>query len=131
MTARSLSVVLAVSLAALVSHPVLADDAARQLARDSLSFVGRMDALLDGAIRSGDRGDFDRFVFKPTVAQMERWPKAGTDGTYDAFRRCFFALDAFRTYAQNSFSGAARLDAKSPTAKDYAEQKKLCSAAVK
>lgn len=118
------------TVAALLSVPAWAADPARQLAAESLAFVGRMEALLDGAIRSGDPADFKRFVGQPTLAQMQRWPKIG-DAAHDRYRRCFFAVDAFRVYADVSFENGSRADAQSRTAKDYAEQKVLCKQAVK
>lgn len=118
------------ALTAWLSAPAFGADAARQLAVDSLAFVGRMDAMLDGAIRSGSRADFDRFVAKPTVAQMQLWPAMG-DAAHDRYRRCYFTVDAFRNYAEDSFRSGARIDAVALTAKDYAEQKALCRKTVK
>ena len=110
--------------------PAFPAEAGRQLAVDSLDFIGRMEAMLDGAIRSGSAADYERFVFQPTLAQMNKWPPL-SEASHLRYRRCQFAVDAFRNYADASFKAGARIDGQSIAAKDYAGQKALCKQSVK
>ncbi|MER2603040.1 MAG: hypothetical protein ABTR27_11835, partial [Candidatus Competibacter phosphatis] len=46
---------------------------AEQLAIDSYRHLVSYESLLDGAIRSGDKRDFERFIEKPTREIASRW----------------------------------------------------------
>lgn len=113
-----------------LSLPAAGADSPRRLAEESLVFIGRMEAMLDGAIRSGSPADYDRFVAQPTLAQLAKWPPPG-DESYLRYRRCQFAVDAFRVYADESFKDGARIDAGRPPARDFAEQRALCKQSIK
>lgn len=119
-----------VLLTAALSLPAAGADRPRQLAVESIEFINQMEAMLDGAIRSGSPDDYNRFVFKPTLAQMTKWPPL-SDESYLRYRRCQFAVDAFRNYADASFKEGARLEADSLTARDFAEQRSLCKQSIK
>lgn len=115
------------SLSALaVSAPMKPKD----LAKETADMIVSMESMLQGSIRSGDKADFYRFVEKPVVDQMHKWPPVGTNG-YDDYARCYFALDAFRVYAGDQFNASGKLPKSSPTYKDYIGQKKQCFAKIK
>lgn len=122
------TILLALSLS--LPLQALAAPKPRALAQESLDFVNRMEAMLQGSIRSGDRADLYRFVEKPTIDMMNKWPATGTAGYID-FARCQFALQDFRTYAQDQFAAGGRLPKSSPSYKDLLNSKRQCAAALK
>lgn len=110
------------SLSALaISAPMKPKD----LAKETADMIVSMESMLQGSIRSGDKADFYRFVEKPVVDQMHKWPPVGTNG-YDDYARCYFALDSFRVYAQDQFAARGMLPKSALSFKDYLGQKKLC-----
>jgi hypothetical protein len=78
------------------------------LAKETADLIKSMESMLEGSIRSGDKNDFYRFVEKPVMDQMQKWPQVGTAG-YDDYARCYFALDSFRVYAQDQFKARGAL----------------------
>lgn len=102
----------------------------KALAKDSLAFLNRMESMLQGSIRSGDAADLYRFVEQPTIEMMQKWPPM-SNASYNDFRRCQFALDAFRSYAPDQFKARGKLPKSSVTYKDYLDQKRQCAALVK
>lgn len=100
---------------------------AEQLAKDSYSFVHSKESMLDGAIKSGTKDDYNRFIYQPTVALFQKWPKPG-DVEFDKARRCQFALDAFRVYSEDQFNARGQLPKTAPSAKNYFDQKAQCKA---
>lgn len=112
-------------LALTVYQSAFAASQAEQLAIDSYRHLESHEALLDGAIRSGDRRDFERFIARPTQQIIERWPRMG-DPSFDKFIRCRFALDGFRVYSEDQFKAGGRLNKTSGQSKDYFEQKAEC-----
>lgn len=118
-------------LAALVvSQSVMAASPPEQLAIETYRHLESHEALLDGAIRSGDRRDFERFIARPTQQLLERWPRMG-DPAFDKFARCRFALDGFRVYAEDQFMARGQLTKDSnSSARDYFEQKDKCKNAL-
>lgn len=118
---------------AMVSLPALAAPAPmkpKDLAKETADMIVSMESMLQGSIRSGDKDDLYRFVEKPVVDQMHKWPPVGTKG-YDDYARCYFALDSFRVYAQDQFNARGNLPKTSLSLKDYLVQKKLCFAKIK
>lgn len=101
-----------------------------QLAVTTYQHLVSHESLLDGAIRSGDQRDFDRFIMRPTMALQDRWPKLGNP-EYDKFFRCYFALDEFRLYSEDQFRAKGKLPKGSSQAKSYFAQKSLCKQALK
>lgn len=122
-----------VVILAMVSLPVLAAPAPmkpKDLAKETADMIISMESMLQGSIRSGDKADFYRFVEKPVVDQMHKWPPVGTKG-YDDYARCYFALDSFRVFAQDQFNARGLLSKTSLSFKDYLAQKKLCFSKIK
>lgn len=118
-------------LAALVvSQSVMAASQPEQLAIETYRHLESHEALLDGAIRSGDRRDFERFISRPTQQLLERWPRLG-DPAFDKFLRCRFALDGFRVYSEDQFNARGSLLRDMGSAFDYFDQKKKCEIALK
>lgn len=125
---KKLVVILVVaSLPAMEAH---AAPKPKDLAKETTDMIVSMESMLQGSIRSGDKADFYRFVEKPVVDQLHKWPPVGTKG-YDDFARCYFALDSFRVYAQDQFAARGKLPKSAPSFKDYLGQKKLCFAKMK
>ena len=116
-------------LLTMVWVPAMAATPAEQLAKDSYSYLVAKESMLDGAIRSGSKDDYNRFIYQPTVDMMQRWPKPG-DAAFDALRRCQFALEAFRVYSEDQFKAGGILPKASQTSKDYFDQKAQCKAAL-
>lgn len=100
------------------------------LAKETADKIISLESMLQGSIRSGDKADFYRFVEKPIVDQMQKWPSVGTKG-YDEYARCYFAIDTFRVYAQDQFKARGKLDKSSISMRDYLNQKKQCFAKIK
>lgn len=119
---------LAAAAIAIFSQAAVAASPAEQLAIDSYRHMVSHESLLEGAIRSGDKRDFERFILRPTMDQMQRWPKMG-DPAYDKYRRCQFALDGFRLYSEDQFQARGQLPKEK--AKDYFEQKVQCKQVLK
>lgn len=122
-----------VVLLAMVSLPALAATSPmkpQDLAKETADMIVSMESMLQGAIRSGDKADLYRFVEKPVVDQLHKWPPVGTKG-YDDYARCYFALDSFRLYAQDQFDARGKLSKSAPSFKDYLTQKKQCFAKMK
>lgn len=99
----------------------------KALAKETADMIVSMESVLQGSIRSGDAADFYRFVEKPVADLLQKWPPVGTAG-YADYARCYFALDAFRPYAQDQFKARGALPKSSPSYKDYIGQKRLCFA---
>lgn len=113
---------------AILAQTAVAASPAEQLAVDTYRHLVSYESLLDGAIRSGDKRDFDRFIQRPTVELMQRWPRLG-DPAYDKFIACYFALDGFRLYSEDQFQARGQLP--KAKAKDYFERKGQCRQALK
>ena len=115
-------VILCVLFAA-ASGMAQADPAA--LARETAQHMQNTESLLRAAIKKGERAAFDRFILAPTETLQARWPGLA-DTRYDKYRRCQFALMAFKQYALDTFAARAPLPEAAPTRKDYKNQLALC-----
>ena len=122
-------VIRGISALVLATTPAMAASPAETLAKDSYQFLVSHESLLDGAIRSGQKDDYKRFIWNPTMEFFRRWPSLG-DAEYDRYRRCQFALDSFRVYSEDQFNAAGKLQKTALSAKDYFEQKDLCKRAI-
>lgn len=119
----------ALSAAFFISTVVAAENP-EKLAIESYRHLVSAESLLDGAVRSGDRRDYIRFIWAPTTALIDRWPSPSTPGL-DKHHRCHFALLSFRTWSDDHFSARGRLPGSSPSAKDYFDQRRLCRESLK
>lgn len=117
---------------AVVVLPVAAGavEAPKALAISTLEKIERLNDLLPGAIRSGDKADLWRFIEQPAMAKFDEWPPMA-DERYAGYRRCQFAIDSFRIYAGDQFKARGQLLDTEPAAKDFLEQKRLCVRAIK
>lgn len=113
------------------SLPIVAAEKASDLARDTLNYVQSGENMLAGAIRNGSQSKFDQFVMVPTMDMMKRWPRLGESAEHDRLIFCYFALDAFRIYAEDQFKARGALPKTSSSDRLYREQKAKCSALVK
>lgn len=121
------------ALLVMVTLPFLSNAAsseAENLAIESYRHLVSYESLLDGAIRSGDRRDYQRFIEKPTRDMAARWPQLGNK-EFDRYMRCAFALHAFVNYSEDQFKAAGKLPKDFVSAKDYFEQKNLCKKSLK
>lgn len=125
----SLRMWMMLSCAAFAMHAHAASPA-EQLAVDTYKHLVSQESMLDGAVRSGDRNDFARFIWRPTSALIDKWPPMSVEG-FDRFRRCQFAIIAFRTWSEDYFNAGGALPKTALSAKDYFEQKRQCKADLK
>lgn len=120
----------ALGLACLFTVTAFADEAPKALAISTLETIERLNDLLPGAIRSGDSGDFSRFIEHPVIEKFNEWPSLENE-QYNGYRRCQFALDAFRIYAGDQFKALGRLPDSATVTKDFLDQKRRCARAIK
>jgi len=118
-------------LAALVvSQSVMAASPPEQLAIETYRHLVSSEDLLQGAIRSGDKNDYQRFIWKPAVEMMRRWPEMG-DPAFDKYARCRLAISQYLNYSEGQFNAAGKLPKSAMSSKDYFDQKKQCEKALK
>ena len=108
----------------------LASDKGLDLAVESYRFLQSYESLLDGAIKSGDPVDYNRFIFTPTLEQFRKWPRLGTDKVYDKYYMCHMALDDFRIYSDEQFHAGGALPKSALSFRKYAKKKKQCRASL-
>ena len=100
------------------------------LAVESYKFIEANELKLQGAITSGSKADFDRFIWTPTLEQFRKWPDIAND-QYSKYRPCQFALDSFRVYSEDQFKASGKLDKKNPQFSDFISRKRECAALLK
>lgn len=115
---------------ALMSGPVLAAGSGEQLALETYRHLVGSESMLDGAIRSGDRNDYNRFIRQPAADVLKRWPALG-DPSIDAYARCRFAVAEYLNYSDDQFKAGGKLPKSADSSKTYFEQKAACKKALK
>lgn len=117
-------------LAAVLSGPSIAADSGEQLAIDTYRHLVSSESLLDGAINSGARNDYTRFIWRPTVDVMQRWPAVG-DPSIDKFARCRLAVSEYLNYSDDQFTAGGKLPKTAASAKSYFSNKAACKNLLK
>ncbi|WP_431798057.1 hypothetical protein SGO26_30190 (plasmid) [Cupriavidus metallidurans] len=101
-----------------------------ELAIESYKFLQTTEMMLQGAINGGSKADYQRFIWKPTLDQFQKWPPL-TEEAYGKYRPCQFAVDAFRVYSEEQFKARGTMDKNRPYYKDYFARKQECATLLK
>lgn len=117
-------------LIAVVATTAHAEQSPQDLAIESYKFLESYEAMLQGAINSGSKADFDRFIWQPAIVQLKKWP-AMTNEIHAKYRACQWALDSFRVYSEDQFKAAGKLEKTHPQYRDYFKRKRECASVLK
>lgn len=114
----------------LCAAPVYAEQSPVELAIETYKFIDTYESMLQGAINSGSKADYNRFIWQPTLAQIEKWPPLERT-TFDKYRACQWAVDSFRVYSQDQFDAAGKMDKTRPHYREFVTRKRECAATLK
>jgi hypothetical protein len=121
---------LAILVGTAIAGMAYAQQSPVDLAVESYKFIETSEMKLQGAINGGSKADYDRFIWKPTLEQFEKWPSMEKE-QYNKYRPCQFALDSFRVYSEDQFKASGKLDKKHPQYRDFMTRKRECAALLK
>lgn len=99
--------------AALCMAPAYAEQSPVDLAIQPYEFIDSYEAMLQGAINSASKADYNRFIWQPTLAQFQKWPPLEKTA-FDIYRACQWAVNSFLVYSQDQFESAGKIDKARP-----------------
>lgn len=117
-------------LLAMCATSVNAQQSPVDLAVESYKFIVSYESMLQGAINSGSKADYNRFIWKPALEQFQKWPPLSNE-VFAKYRACQWAVDSFRVYSQDQFNAGGKLDKAHSQYRDFIGRKRDCASALK
>lgn len=109
---------------------IYAQQSPMDLAIETYKAINSYESMLQGAINSNSKENYNRFIWQPTITQFQKWPPT-TDTNFNKYRSCQWAIDSFRVYSQDQFYAAGKLGESTPSYRDFINRKRECASKLK